>query len=39
VAAPLPLLTNIAGRFPETEFMTYRTNLSRLFYRVGETTP
>ena len=34
LAAPLVLVTNLPGRFPETEWFTPRTNLTRQFFRV-----
>jgi len=34
LAAPLVLVTNLPGRFPETEWFTPRTNLTHQFFRV-----
>jgi hypothetical protein len=38
-SAPLALVTNIAGRFPETEFFTSRTNAAQQFFRVRTVQP
>jgi len=38
VAAPLTLITNLTGRFPETEWFTPYTNLANRFFRV-QTAP
>ena len=34
IASPLVLITNLPGRFPETEWFTPRTNLTHQFFRV-----
>jgi subtilisin-like proprotein convertase family protein len=39
IAAPLTLTTNVAGRFPETEWFTAYTNLANQFFRVRTATP
>jgi subtilisin family serine protease/subtilisin-like proprotein convertase family protein len=39
VAAPMSLITNLRGRFPETEWFTPYTNLVNRFFRVRAVTP
>ncbi|HKS36554.1 MAG TPA: S8 family serine peptidase [Verrucomicrobiae bacterium] len=39
VTAPLNLITNLPGRFPETEWFTPYTNLAKGFFRVRAVTP
>lgn len=36
---PLTMLTNLSGRFPETEYLTARTNLTHQFFRVRQALP
>lgn len=38
-AGPLTLVTNLVGGFPETEWFTPYTNLSRQFFRVRAVKP
>ena len=37
--APLTAVAVVPGRFPETEWFTARTNLTRQFFRVRALTP
>jgi len=39
VAAPMNLITNLPGRFPETEWFTPYTNLANEFFRARTVTP
>ena len=39
VAAPLTLITNLAGRFPDTEWFTPYTNGLYQFFRVRDAGP
>ena len=38
-AAPLNVLTNLPGRFPDTEWFTPYTNLLNQFFRVRAVAP
>ena len=38
-AGPLTLITNLPGRFPETEWFTPYTNLANQFFRVRTVSP
>ena len=39
VASPLSVITNLAGRFPESEWFTPYTNLANQFFRVRTAAP
>ena len=39
VASPLTVITNLAGRFPQTEWFTPYTNLTGQFFRVRTAAP